>query len=358
MAGVEFMTKAIVQLVTLICCRLVVPGHSWGCLLQRNATHHFVEPCDEHDHDRRALALAARHTQLAGNAPAGHGEAAPAAPAGHGEAAPASPEAGHGAGAPSAKGTDKKATPDPTATLRIELSMPTTIKELHEGPQGPLSRFLVVLQRELCKSANVPPQRISLLGIRGEYTKLETMLLDESAVDGKGDILLLDDKQDSDSDLVNHPAPAPAPAPAADPHAAKKSETEAKTSEDSAAATEPESKKEGAESKKEGAVTPDPAKASPDHEVIVDMEILPGSKSSAMPASEIFEKVKGTLEDPQSSLRAGPLGGMLASGELSLGRKPTPKDANDQKAHEGHAMGSTPNIVFLLFVISQWYSLM
>lgn len=346
MAFVAFVMKAVVQPVTLLCFGLVVPCHSWGCLLQRNHTHHSVEPCTEldHTHDRRALALSARQTHLESNAPAGHG-AAPAAPAGHG-AAPAAP-AGHGpVPPPDAKSADKKAKPDPTATLRIELAVPTTIKEIHEGSQGPLSHFLLVLQQEVCKSAGVPLQRISLLGIRGEYTKLETMLLDESAVDGKGDILLLDDKQDSDDDLVNHPAPSPAPAPAADLHAAKKSENSAAKE---GAATEPESTKEGA-------VVPDPAKASADHEVIIDMEILPGPKTAAMPASEIFEKIKGTLENPQSSLRAGPLGGILASGELSLGRKPTAKDSNDQKAHEGHAISSMPNIAILMCVTSLWYS--
>lgn len=89
------------------------------------------------------------------------------------------------------------------------------------------------------------------------------------------------------------------------------------------------------------------------------MEILPGETSSATPGSGIFDKIKKTLQDPQSLLRTGPVGGMLASGELSLGRKPTAKDAKDQKAHEGHegnAKGMVPNVTLLLLLTSLWYS--
>lgn len=358
---------ASVQFVALLGFGLLVPCHSWGCLLQRNATHHAVEPCNE-DHHRPALAFTTRqmHTLLANNvnAPAGHGGAA-AAPSGHGgaqtESAPAAagaPKSPHGKAAPKA---------DLTAALRIELTMPLTIREIHEGPQGPLSHFLLILHQQLCKSANILPRRISLLGIRGEYTKLETMLLDSSTIDGKGEILLLDDKQDQgqEFDEENHPEAAPAakdphaaPAPSGvkldagkDPHAAPspsgvKSDATIKTAESNKA---PTSKATGGE---------DPALASPDHEVIVDMEILPGSKSSEDPAPEIFEKIKKTLEDPQSLLRTGPVGGMLANGELAYGRKPTGKDSEQQKAHEGHALGMPPNMLLLLFVAFQSYSLM
>merc|ERR1719265_1053303 len=192
------------------------------------------------------------------------------------------------------------------------------------------------------------------------------MLLDESALDGKGDILLLNDKQDSN--IANHPAPAPAPAPAhgapapaaptelkakaEEASAEKKEDEEAKKEGDKASAEKKEGSPEG--EKKEGS---DPMAEAEDHEVIIDMEILPGERSSSTSAAEIYEKLEKTLQDPQSLLRTGPLGGILAKGELSLGKKPTPKDANDQKAHKAHAMDIVPNSILLLLLTSLRYGL-
>jgi hypothetical protein len=239
--------------------------------------------------------------------------------------------------------------------------MPVTIREIHEGPQGPLSHFLVVLHQQISKSADVPPNRISLLGIRGEYTKLETMLVDSSTLDGKGDILLLDDKQESsgeNQEQVETMAETQNPHKevAADPHAAKEQAETPKA--DSAAAKEKEAPPPAAAKEKEATPSPDPAAASPDHEVIVDMEILPGSKSSDTNAQEIFAKLKKTLQDPQSLLRTGPVGGILANGDLSYGKPPSNKDSIQQKAHEGHSTGCTPNMAMLLVLTFLLYGFM
>jgi len=220
-----------VQFVTLLCFALIVPCQSSSCLMQRNATHHSVEPRNE-DLNHPALALVASrqtHAIHTHNEPAGHGhgDEPPAAAAPAPDAAAAAADDGHG-------GKKAKAAKfDVTAALRIQLSMPMTIREIHEGPQGPLSKFLVTLHQQLCKSTGVPAKRISLLGIRGEYTKLETMLLDSSTLDGKGEILLLDNNQDKQElDWENthaevalesndpHAAHADPHAAPADPHAA------------------------------------------------------------------------------------------------------------------------------------------
>merc|ERR1719161_923523 len=109
------------------------------------------------------------------------------------------------------------------------------------------------------------------------------MLLDSSTLDGKGDILLLDSKQDFDGSDEQQVAVASESQyeEVSDPHGASHA-APAKLQE------------------KEAAPSPDPAATSPDHEVIVDMEILPGSKSSDTNAQEIFAKLKKTLQDPQS----------------------------------------------------------
>jgi len=344
-----------IQFVTLLCFGfLAVPCLSWGCLLQRNATHHLIEPCNE-ERNRPAIALATRqaHRLSTGNDPAPAGHGAPA-PAGHGAAEHGAAPAAGSAEASSTSAKKPTAKVDLTSALRIELSMPVTIREIHEGPQGPLSHFLIVLHQQICKSASVLPQRISLLGIRGEYTKLETMLLDSSTLDGKGNILLLDGKQESDGvdeqqleaaagahnahQEVSANPHAEAAAPAADPHAAP------------AAAAEPE--KADPHAAKEATPSPDPAESSPDHEVIVDMEILPGSKGSDTTAQDIFEKLKNTLQDPQSLLRTGPVGGILANGDLSYGKPPTKNDSVQQKAHESHSMGCMPSVVLLVVLTS------
>lgn len=111
-------------------------------------------------------------------------------------------------------------------------------------------------------------------------------------------------------------------------------------------------------SSKDATPSPDPAASAADHEVIVDMEILPGSKSSDVNAAEIFEKLKKTLQDPQSLLRTGPVGGMLANGQVSYGKPPSSKESDQQKAHEAHALGCMPNMALLSALILLSYGYM
>lgn len=302
--------------VLLLCFSLTVACHSRDCLLQLNATHHSVEPCNEQDHNRPALSLLVRETFLTKIHPA---------PVGQGKA-PAEQAA---------------ATKDVTehltiiGALRVELSMPTTIRAIHESPQGPLSQFLLELQLQICKSAKVPPKRLSLLSIRGEYTRLETMLMDSSTLDGKRDIRLVEHKQNSYVADRNIIFPALYPDPT-NPQSAALAGTPAPNADSSPS-------------------TPDPALASPDHEVLIDMEILPAVNSSVLPVSEIYAKIKNSLKDSQSLLRTGPLGKMLTDSQLTIGKKPSIQDANAQKHSKSKAMGVLPSITILLILTFLWH---
>lgn len=269
----------------------------WSCLLQRDTAFHVT---DAHF----------------GNAPAAHGGQSPAAPA------PAAPAA-QDAAAPTPK---EKAKADIATALRTELRIPITIRQIHNSPQGPLSHFLQTVQTEFCKALNIPPRRLSILGIRGEYTKLESMLLDEQVEQHF-------ERFNLSLSLVN----AAVSNPHEDAHASSDSHGDAHGA---TAASNPSEASESAHATPDAHGSAHGTAASPaaekeeaqDNEVIVDLEMLPGSKASDPTPMSLFETLKGLLTTSNSALASGPLAEQLKGSALSLGAKPTGKDAHDQMA--------------------------
>lgn len=53
--------------------------------------------------------------------------------------------------------------------LRLELHLPFSLSEIHQGELGPLPKFVKTLQAEMCQAVALPPKRFSFLSIRGDY---------------------------------------------------------------------------------------------------------------------------------------------------------------------------------------------
>lgn len=274
---------------------LVVPTMCWSCLLQQHASFHesykAAKPCDE-DHKTEVALLTHTVHRRHQNAPA-----------------PADHTTGGSLPAKTAK-KPEKAKVDLAAALRSELRLPITIKQIHESAQGPLSHFLQMIHNEFCKALNVEPKRLSILGIRGEYVRLESMLLDEKVVEDSTGLNLSLGLMDAGD--------------VSDPH------SHSHTSVPIGAAVKQETKGDTA-----------------DHEVIVDLEMLPGSKASDPTPKTLFDTLKGLLHTTGSPLTSGPLAGQLEGCELSLGAKPTGRDADQQTAKDAAAHW-VPSSLFML----------
>lgn len=61
--------------------------------------------------------------------------------------------------------------PSPSSII-LELRIPTSLQIIQASNNGPLSAFLDKVQNELCKVGKLSAQRLQLLGIRGEYTRV------------------------------------------------------------------------------------------------------------------------------------------------------------------------------------------
>lgn len=78
------------------------------------------------------------------------------------------------------------------ADMMVELRIPTTLQDIQQSKRGPLSAFLDVVQTELAKAGMLSIDRLQLLGIRGEYTRVplnksDTSVLEKNNGIGGGD---------------------------------------------------------------------------------------------------------------------------------------------------------------------------
>lgn len=68
----------------------------------------------------------------------------------------------------------KQALPRATShsSIFLELRIPTSLQKIQASKTGPLSSFLDTLQDEFCKASELSNNRLQLMGIRGEYTRV------------------------------------------------------------------------------------------------------------------------------------------------------------------------------------------
>merc|ERR1719265_2623156 len=60
----------------------------------------------------------------------------------------------------------------PAPSTLLELRIPTSLENLQGSKYGPLSTFLDKIQSELAKAGHLNIERLQLLSIRGEYTRV------------------------------------------------------------------------------------------------------------------------------------------------------------------------------------------
>lgn len=58
------------------------------------------------------------------------------------------------------------------SSIILELRIPTSLQTIQASKHGPLSAFLDKVQNEFCKVGKLSNDRLQLLGIRGEYTRV------------------------------------------------------------------------------------------------------------------------------------------------------------------------------------------
>jgi len=51
---------------------------------------------------------------------------------------------------------------------RLELHIPRSLETIHDGPQGPLGKFIDTVRDQFCQAVGVPLERLKVLGVRGE----------------------------------------------------------------------------------------------------------------------------------------------------------------------------------------------
>jgi len=145
-----------------------------------------------------------------------------------------------------------------SSNVVLELRIPTSLQRIQDSRSGPLSVFLDAVQRELCNIGNLSNDRLQLLGIRGEYTRVPP--------------------NQSSASILSESSQNRSMIPQSLHH-----------------------------NQVENTMT--------DQRVIIELEILPGSRTEAT-AEEIFTFWKKQLATPGSSLLQGPLRTVLGSATM------------------------------------------
>jgi len=176
---------------------------------------------------------------------------------------------------------------DSTRPLRLELTILASLSEIHTGPLGPLPSFVRSVREELCTSAGVPAERLTVLSVRGAFMTLDAAFLQEANATALGLALLSESQGAHDAG-----------------HAAK--------SDPSITSMVPGESTGGAAAE---------AAAQPLEKVVVDIEVLPGHLMSDPTPWMLFRLLLGQLKDG-SRLMTGPLGDLLHEATLIQGALP------------------------------------
>lgn len=208
--------------------------------------------------------------------------------------------------------------PEAAQPLRLELHLLMSVKALHEGSFGPVPRFLTTLQEELCKSIGLASQRLSVLSIRGDYVKLNMLMLHDAAAVTRAL---------RSSDLRRHASGGSALVDATAAVAAK-----VRRGEVVGAGRDPSLA--GMVHGETGSAVQPPAAAEQENwhhgRTIVDVEVLPGYLVSEPNPRTILGLWQAQLEQENSALRTGGLAEVLERATIIVGAAPVgelPKDA-------------------------------
>lgn len=237
-----------------------------------------------------------------------------------------------------------------STALRAELNIQSALGEIHAGEHGPLGRFLTNLKAELCQSVGIPEERLSVLGVRGEYMKFSMLEVKE----GRDARLQL---------LGTHTSGTRRN----DPHAHSPQTDEGNDSSSSgvgmrdlaaeaaAAAAVASSVVKGSA----GSVTTEGRRAtdSEDTESIVDLEILPGASASEPSPHTVFLVMQRQLSTPDSRIMSGPFMELLSSASLALPARPANTTNSAESDRSGAVRGGLEvAVVMLVYTACSLYS--
>lgn len=220
---------------------------------------------------------------------------------------------------------------DSSRALRLELRLPQKLAEIHAGPQGPLPQFVLKLKAALCNAAKVPPERLSLLSVRGEFLEFSASMLQDShvvntmmlLVEQGGETRPMYDHGDSDGDgdadgdaaSTSETKPSLLATKQATKHASKKAQVKAHSLPDQALAhMAPEGVGEVSD-RVSGAQTGDFVEVGS----VADLEVLPGRLASDITPRMLLRMWQEQLETSDSELRTGNIGEILRGATLILG---------------------------------------
>jgi len=198
--------------------------------------------------------------------------------------------------------------------LRLELRLRLALNEIHAGPQGPLHRFLQSLRSELCAAAALPPERLSLLSVRGEYIRLDLLALrDAGAVEAALVAAEVKEGGVGASKL-------------------------GKQLQDPALAHMHQDNMEDTHS---DATTSRGGGGSPKL-TIVDLEVLPGSHAADPTPDEVLSLWKDQLHERDSRLTTGSLSQLMKKADFVVAQEPEPSiftPGHSSRAHASAVLG-------------------
>lgn len=203
---------------------------------------------------------------------------------------------------------------DGTHPLRLELTLPYSLEDIHRGPHGPLPQFIQLVQEELCTSVGMPADRMKFLSIRGEFLSMNASMLQKVNAK-KLDVALFAASQKR---LV----------------AGQKNKYDPGLGSFVPADTFGEAAAE--------------ANTNIPHTVVVDIEILPGHLMSDPTPWMYFRLLLEQLNDQDSRLMIGSLGEFLSEATLIQGAKPKDKEQSGTSSRWNLWSSSVAALVLLL----------
>lgn len=213
------------------------------------------------------------------------------------------------------------------SSIILELRIPTSLQTIQASRHGPLSAFLDKVQNELCKVGKLSNDRLQLLGIRGEYTRVPvnesgTSVLQKSDTETKfPPQILTDQKVFPTTIMTDHESMPLGYGSLSSQYHHNQFETMA------------------------------------DQHVIVELEILPGGHTLDATPGSIFKLWKTQIMNPGGSLLRGPLGQVLKGASIerppvSMSTKPVFVNAFKKSDKSLAVPPYTPHLALACFIWS------
>lgn len=229
-----------------------------------------------------------------------------------------------------------------SAAVRVELNIPKALGQIHAGEHGPLGRFLTNLKAELVQSVGIPEERLSILGVRGEYMEFSKLL---QVKKGGGAALELLGRNDPHSHSP----------PIGEGQDGSTSDGGKTDSAPAAAAASSVVKGEAGAVAIEGQGSADSKNA----ESIVDLEILPANSATEPSPNTVFLVMQRQLNTPDSRIMSGPFMELLRSASIALPARPANATTIAESDRSGSVRGALVRITAatLLYLACVFYYL-